>query len=62
MTIITFSYYTSTKKLQQRLRHVNQQRQVTRSILEKNEYILQQQAKVDEILAQDKNFKITRLL
>lgn len=58
MIIMLFGYYRSIQKLQQRLRRVNQQRQITRSILEKNEYVLQQQAKVDEILAQDKNFKI----
>lgn len=55
---VLWSYYSGIQQLQKRLAGVNRQRTETRALLEKNEYVLQQQARVDEILERDSNFKI----
>lgn len=55
---LLWSYYRSVHQLQNKLAALNRQRAESRALLEKNEYVLQQQARVDEILERDKNFKI----
>lgn len=56
--IMLWRYFSGIETLQKRLAALNRQRSEARSLLEKNEYVLQQQARVDDILARDKNFKI----
>jgi len=60
--IFMYRYYSNISQLQKRLHHVNQQREAARVILEQYDAVLQQQAKVAEILEQDKNFKIKQYL
>lgn len=56
--LILWRYYAGVQSLQRKLGLLNKQRLETRSLLEKNDYVLQQQIRVDEILERDKNFKI----
>lgn len=56
--LMLWNYYSGVQSLQKRLASLNRQRAETRKLLEKNEYVLQQQARVDAILNRDKNFKI----
>lgn len=58
ITIILFMYYRSVGQLKRQLIAVNKQREEVRSILEKHHLILEQQAHVNELLAQDKNFRL----
>lgn len=58
MSFLLYSYYSETQQLERKLRRLNQQREQARAILERYVKVLQQRAKVDEILAKDKNFKI----
>lgn len=56
--VLLYSYYNGNDQLERKLRRLNQQRDQARVILEKYAKVRQQQAKVDEILAKDTNFKI----
>jgi len=55
---LIYSYYRSIGQLQQQLATTNKNRDEVRTILEKYDTVLQQQKKVDEILSQDKTFKL----
>lgn len=58
LSLLVYRYYSSVQQLHRKLRRVNEQRQETRSILEKNEEVLLQRSNIEALLEQTKNFKI----
>ena len=61
ISFIFYRYYSNVKTLQQKLKYVNRQREEARSILEKNKYVLQQQARVDQIWNKIKILKLKNI-
>lgn len=60
MGIFIYIHYSYVNKYKNEIEQVNKQRQVTKKILTEYKLVNQQQDKVEEILAQNKNFIITK--
>lgn len=60
MGLIFYISYSKTTKYRKLLTQVNEERKKTKKILTDNEYVKQQQEKVEEILAQNKDFRIAK--
>lgn len=58
MGLLIYSHHTRAQHLRGRLKRVNQQRETVRSLLQKNEEVVQRQKEVDFILTQQPGFKI----
>ncbi len=58
LTLAFYSYHRNIKFLRQKLLLVNKQREEVRELLGRNQKLLEQQTRVDEILTQNKGFKI----
>jgi hypothetical protein len=55
---IIFQYYRSINALKKRIGRINQYREQAQDILERAQKVITQQHQVDELLAEDKDFKI----
>jgi type II secretory pathway component PulM len=51
-------YFSSINSLQEQLEHLNEQREVVKKILDKEQRVSSQRKEIDELLAKDKDFKI----
>lgn len=58
ISIMLYTYSRAIGQLQQKLVTLNKQREEVRIILEKNARVQRQQAKVDDIISENKNFKL----
>jgi hypothetical protein len=55
---LMFNYYRTTSKLKRELNALNETRDEVRILLDKAQHVKKEQKEVDEIIAQDPNFKI----
>jgi len=62
LAIILYIHFSSVSTLRKKIKRINTQREMTRTILEHHERVIQQKIHVDEILEKDKNFKIKQYL
>lgn len=60
LALLAYFYYSKINKYNNELKRINTQRQQTRKILGDYKSVNQQQFKVEEILAQDPNFRISQ--
>jgi len=58
MSILMFQYYRTIKSLKNQISAINETREEVRLLLDKAQHVKKEQKEVDEIIAQDPNFKI----